>query len=138
MKKPHQLLKQTGRVIASVNVLFNLGTTPKLPDLQTPARAQELQSQWAKNEKTSILPSWRTRSRELGYQLREPDSAERRPRDEPSSQSVTDRERAKDAHEQALSRRPARGADLRGTTRRGRSRAARGSRQPGGRDGQSR
>lgn len=148
MTKSNQFFKRAGRVIAGVNVLFNLGTAPKPPDLQVPARTQDLQVQWAKNEKANVLPSWRNRARELGYQLREPVSGEYRPREEPGGQQLsgprasTGKEKGKDAHDQALSKRPSRAAQRHETARGEPGRGAAGSsRQSGtsrGREGQSR
>lgn len=146
MKKPNDFLNRAGRVVAGINVLFNLGTAPKPPDLQAPARSQELHSQWAKNEKTNVLPSWRNRSRELGHQLREPVSGEYRPREDSSAKQPIARidnvAKARDSHEQALSQQPGRDASRRTQSRDGQSHAREsGGRQTGasrGRDGQSR
>ena len=138
MKKPNQFLKRAGRVVAGVNVLFNLGTAPKPPDLQMPARAQAMQSQWAKNEKVNVLPSWRNRARELGYQLREPVSGEYRPREEPGARQTTPDSparsgKAKDSHDKSLSQAPSRGAARRGAARESRVRGGSASgRQAGG------
>ena len=123
MTKPNQFFKRAGRVIAGVNVLFNLGTAPKPPDLQVPARTQDLQVQWAKNEKANVLPSWRNRARELGYQLREPVSGEHRPREgsgghQPTTARVSEgTHQAKDVHDQELSQRPSRASQRRQAAR---------------------
>ena len=130
MKKPNQFLKRAGRVVAGVNVLFNLSSTPKPPDLQVPGRTQELQSQWAKNEKSHVLPSWRNRARELGYQLREPVSGEYRPREDlagkDSSSGLGKAATGRDSHEQALSGRPARARSREGQSRGGQGRGGQG------------
>ena len=148
MSKSNQFFKRAGRMIAGVNVLFNLGTAPKPPDLQVPARTQDLQVQWAKNEKANVLPSWRIRARELGYQLREPVSGEYRPREEPGGEPLTatresaGTEKAKDTHDQQLSQRPSRasqrGQAARSEPGRGTAGNSRSSGTSRGRAGQSR
>lgn len=144
MKKPNQFLKKAGHVVAGVNVLFNLGTAPKPPELQVPARAQAMQSQWAKNEKANVLPTWRNRARELGYRLREPASGEYRPREEPGARQTTPDAPARGgkitaSHDKSLSQLPSRGAARREAARESRahggstsSRQAGGSRERGG------
>lgn len=138
MKKSSTFLRRAGRVVAGINVLFNLGTAPKPPDLQMPARAQTMQSQWAKNEKANILPSWRNRARELGYQLREPVTGEYRPREDPSARQTTPDPAArggksKDSHDKSLSQLPSRGAARREAARESQARGGdASSRQAGG------
>jgi len=122
MTKPNPFLKRAGRVVAGVNVLFNLATAPKPPDLQMPGRTQAMQSQWANNEKVNVLPHWRNRARELGYQLREPISGDYRPLQEPDGTQTGaarpgDRGKAKDSHDRSLSQMPSRGAARRETAR---------------------
>lgn len=110
MKTPNKFLKRAGRVVAGINVLINLSAAANPPAHQMSAPSQELQSQWAKNQRVNVLPTWRARAKELGYQLREPDSAEYRPPEDvagTASQMKTAQER--DLQEQTLSQRPCRG-----------------------------
>ena len=145
MKKPNQFLKRAGRVVAGVNVLFNLATAPKPPDLQLPARTQELQSQWAKNEITNVLPSWRNRAQELGYQLREPASGEYRPREDTANSQLTSKDqrapKERDSHDQALSKEIRRGGSRTAGVRSDKSRrrpSGGQARSSQGREGQGR
>lgn len=106
--------------------MFNLATAPTPPDMQSPARAQELQSQWAKNEKTNVHPDRRNRARELGYQLREPVSGKHRDPDQPPhpgrGPSPNTNQLAHDSHDQALSQQPARDPAKRARSREDRAR----------------
>lgn len=106
MKKPNRFLTRAVLVVADVTIVFNLGTEPKPPDLQTDPSAHAGNAvQSAKHEQVNVLPTWRNRVRELGYQLREPVSAEYRTRVDangvPHSAPPADR-KARDSHEQAL------------------------------------
>lgn len=120
--RTRRVLGRAGRVVAGVNVLFNLAGTPRVPEADVASsqqpqaaqqvKAQQLQRQWANNQKTQVLPRWRTLANELGDQLREPVSGERRP---PERQG----------HDAELSRQPARGR-----SRSGAERAQQGRSQP--------
>ncbi len=138
MRKPKRFFKRAGRFIAGVNVLFNLGTAPTPPGLQVQARTQELQSQYAKNQKVNVLPTWRTRAKELGYQLREPVSGEYRPREDASgNQPIAPQAKGaeqRDLQEQMLSQRPTRSRSRGAQPRDARPRRS----QPPGRDSRGR
>jgi hypothetical protein len=105
--------KRTGRVIAGAEVLWNLNSVTKPPEMTLDSQTQQLQSQWAKNQKANVLPTRQLQARELGYQLREPVSADHRSQDESHSRerhaSDPTPRRERDGHDQALSERPARG-----------------------------
>lgn len=117
--RSRRVLGRAGRVVAGVNVLFNLAGSTRVPEAdvaraQQPhaaqqVQAQRLQRQWANNQKNQVLPRWRTQANELGDQLREPVSGEHRP---------PERQR----HDADLSKQPSRARSQPGRSKQGRGR----------------
>lgn len=106
MSSRKQLWKNATRVAAGVNLLWNFASVPRPPSLDPAAQMKDMQTQWAKNEEINVLPSRRRHAVELGYELREPDSAEYRLREDASRRRTADtrttHEHTKDVHDRVL------------------------------------